>query len=169
MSSFSRVFQRTARSAFQYNRALNPVQNALGAQGTGRWMNGVRNYAAFTRDKPHVNIGAYLNQLYCLYDPNPTQVPLVTSITERYSASFAPRAPPHEHTLIAHRQRSQPPSPSVRPRRATPSSSSTAPSTRRLRSASVVSPSPPPTSSTRPTTATMPTSTAPVTPITSRT
>ncbi|CAN9285860.1 unnamed protein product [Alternaria alternata] len=28
-----------------------------GAQGTSRWMNGVRNYAAFTRDKPHVNIG----------------------------------------------------------------------------------------------------------------
>ncbi|KAJ4983251.1 elongation factor tu [Stagonosporopsis vannaccii] len=57
MSSFSRVFQRTARSAFQYQRGVNPVQNALGAQGTGRWMNGVRNYAAFTRDKPHVNIG----------------------------------------------------------------------------------------------------------------
>ncbi|KAJ4372546.1 translation elongation factor Tu [Didymella sp. IMI 355093] len=57
MSSFSRVFQRTARSAFQYNRSVNPVQNALGAQGTGRFMNGVRNYAAFARDKPHVNIG----------------------------------------------------------------------------------------------------------------
>jgi elongation factor Tu len=57
MSSFSRVFLRTSRSAFQYQRGVNPVQNALGAQGTSRWMNGVRNYAAFTRDKPHVNIG----------------------------------------------------------------------------------------------------------------
>jgi len=64
MSSFSRVFQRTARSAFQYNRSVNPVQNALGAQGTGRFMNGVRNYAAFTRDKPHVNIGAPIHPVY---------------------------------------------------------------------------------------------------------
>lgn len=65
MSSFSRVFQRTARSAFQYQRGVNPVQNALGAQGTGRWMNGVRNYAAFTRDKPHVNIGMSSSHLHC--------------------------------------------------------------------------------------------------------
>ncbi|KAF2999678.1 translation elongation factor Tu [Curvularia kusanoi] len=57
MSSFSKVFQRTARGAFQYQRGVSPVQNALGAQGTGRFMNGVRNYAAFSRDKPHVNIG----------------------------------------------------------------------------------------------------------------
>jgi elongation factor Tu len=59
MSTFSRVFLRTARSSLQYNRSANPLQNALGAQGTSRWMNGVRNYAAFTRDKPHVNIGMY--------------------------------------------------------------------------------------------------------------
>jgi elongation factor Tu len=59
MSTFSRVFLRTARSSLQYNRSVNPVQNALGAQGTSRWMNGVRNYAAFTRDKPHVNIGMF--------------------------------------------------------------------------------------------------------------
>jgi elongation factor Tu len=59
MSSFSKVFQRTARSAFQYQRGVSPVQNALGAQGTGRFMNGVRNYAAFSRDKPHVNIGTH--------------------------------------------------------------------------------------------------------------
>ncbi|KAL6702854.1 translation elongation factor Tu [Coniothyrium glycines] len=57
MSSFARVFQRTARSAVQYNRSLNPVQSALGAQSSARWLNGVRNYAAFTRDKPHVNVG----------------------------------------------------------------------------------------------------------------
>lgn len=171
MSSFSRVFQRTARSAFQYQRGVNPVQNALGAQGTGRWMNGVRNYAAFTRDKPHVNIGmSPLNR--CVY---------LCLTQSRYHWPRRPRkgtAPPlppehlrvrTQHTLIAHRPPSLPPSQSVRPRRATPSSSSTAPSTRLLRSASVVSPSPPPTSSTRPTTATMPTSTALVTPITSRT
>jgi elongation factor Tu len=43
--------------AARYQRGVNPVQNALGMQGTSRYMNGVRNYAAFTRDKPHVNIG----------------------------------------------------------------------------------------------------------------
>lgn len=43
--------------AARYQRSVNPVQNALGMQGTSRYMNGVRNYAAFTRDKPHVNIG----------------------------------------------------------------------------------------------------------------
>jgi elongation factor Tu len=57
MSSFSKVFLRTSRAAVQYQRGVSPVQNALGAHGTSRWMNGVRNYAAFTRDKPHVNIG----------------------------------------------------------------------------------------------------------------
>ena len=64
---------------------------------------------------------------------------------------------------------SQPPSPSDRPRRATQSTSTMAPSTRPLRSASVVSPSPQHTSSTPPTTGITPTSTARVTPITSRT
>jgi len=53
MSSFSRVLFRAAR----YQRGVNPMQNALGLQGTQKWMNGVRNYAAYTRDKPHVNIG----------------------------------------------------------------------------------------------------------------
>lgn len=72
MSSFSRVFQRTARSAFQFNRSVNPIQNALGAQGTGRFMNGVRNYAAFARDKPHVNVGASIHPIhvYDRLDPN---------------------------------------------------------------------------------------------------
>lgn len=45
--------------AARYQRGVNPVQNALGLQGTSRYMNGVRNYAAFTRDKPHVNIGMH--------------------------------------------------------------------------------------------------------------
>jgi hypothetical protein len=50
--------------AARYQRGVNPVQNALGMQGTSRYMNGVRNYAAFTRDKPHVNIGT--SGLQCL-------------------------------------------------------------------------------------------------------
>jgi hypothetical protein len=45
--------------AARYQRGVNPVQNALGMQGTSRYMNGIRNYAAFTRDKPHVNIGEH--------------------------------------------------------------------------------------------------------------
>ncbi|KAF2439193.1 translation elongation factor Tu [Karstenula rhodostoma CBS 690.94] len=51
MSSFSRAFMRTSRCALRYQRGVNPVQQAWsGSQ--------VRNYAAaFSRDKPHVNIG----------------------------------------------------------------------------------------------------------------
>ncbi|KAJ4290426.1 translation elongation factor Tu [Kalmusia sp. IMI 367209] len=51
MSSFSRAFLRTSRCALKYQRGVNPVQQAWSG-------NQVRNYAAaFTRDKPHVNIG----------------------------------------------------------------------------------------------------------------
>ena len=46
--------------AARYQRGVSPVQNALGLQGTSRYINRVRNYAAFTRDKPHVNIGKHL-------------------------------------------------------------------------------------------------------------
>jgi len=57
MSSISRTFLRTSRNALKYQRGVNPVQQAWGAQGKY----GVRNYAAvFQRDKPHVNIGALL-------------------------------------------------------------------------------------------------------------
>jgi hypothetical protein len=146
MSSFASAFLRTSRAAIRSNGQVNPVQTAWGKNG-GAYM---RNYAtAFERTKPHVNIGmSYPCQvMHTLADT--LQAPSVTSITAR---------PP-----------SPPPSPSVRPRRALPTSSTMPRSTRLPRSASAVSPSPPPTSSTRPRTATMPTSTAPVTPITSRT
>jgi hypothetical protein len=57
MSSFSRTFLRTSRNALKYQRGINPVQQAWGAQGKYS----VRNYAAvFQRDKPHVNIGVFL-------------------------------------------------------------------------------------------------------------
>jgi hypothetical protein len=163
MSSFSKVFMRAAR----YQRGVNPVQNALGMQGTSRYMNGVRNYAAFTRDKPHVNIGRYC--LQCLRVLELTGIRNHRSRRPRKGTQrlFAPTAPKHETNNT--RPLSQPPSPSDKPRRATQSSSSMAPSIRRPKSASVVSPLQPPTSSTRPTTATTPTLTAPVTLITSRT
>lgn len=164
MSGFSRVFQRTARSAFQYQRGLNPVQNALGMQGTSRYMNGVRNYAAFTRDKPHVNIGMFIVSL------NVRRLIVCRNHWPRRSRKGKHGRPgPQPSMLILYRPPSQPPSPSDRHQRATQSSSSMVPLTRPPRSASVESPSPLPTSSTRPTTATTPTSTAPVTPITSRT
>ena len=57
MSPLTRVLLRTSRAALQCQRGVSPVQTALGAHGTSRWLNGVRSYAAFTRDKPHVNIG----------------------------------------------------------------------------------------------------------------
>ncbi|KAF2196265.1 translation elongation factor Tu [Delitschia confertaspora ATCC 74209] len=58
MSTFARAFWRTSRTALNYNTRINPVQQALGIQGTSRYVNSVRNYAAvFKRDKPHVNIG----------------------------------------------------------------------------------------------------------------
>lgn len=71
--------------AARYQRNVNPVQNALGLKGTQQWMNGVRNYAAYTRDKPHVNIGMCIHIRLCKYQLIETQEPLVTSITERYS------------------------------------------------------------------------------------
>ncbi|KAH7138889.1 elongation factor Tu GTP binding domain-containing protein [Dendryphion nanum] len=58
MSAFSRALWRTSRSTIRYNKSTNPMQQALGIQGSSRYALGVRNYAAaFTRDKPHVNIG----------------------------------------------------------------------------------------------------------------
>lgn len=57
---FSRQLWRTSRLALRSNKCSNPVQQALGAQGTSRYVNGVRSYAAaFQRDKPHVNIGMF--------------------------------------------------------------------------------------------------------------
>ncbi|CAI6341304.1 unnamed protein product [Periconia digitata] len=52
MSTFSRAFLRTSRAAFRYQRGVNPVQQAWAQNGS------LRSYAtAFSRDKPHVNIG----------------------------------------------------------------------------------------------------------------
>lgn len=58
MSTLSRQLWRTSRSALRYNKSVNPVQQALGVQGASRYVNSVKTYATFTRDKPHVNIGA---------------------------------------------------------------------------------------------------------------
>ena len=58
MSAFSRQLWRTSRNVLRAQRTVNPVQQALGVQGTIRYANGVRSYAAaFTRDKPHCNVG----------------------------------------------------------------------------------------------------------------
>ncbi|KAF2734472.1 translation elongation factor Tu [Polyplosphaeria fusca] len=58
MSAFSRSLWQTSRNALRYNKAVSPVQQVLGVQGSSRYVNSVRNYAAvFQRDKPHVNIG----------------------------------------------------------------------------------------------------------------
>jgi elongation factor Tu len=60
MSAFSRAVWCTTRLALRNQSLVNPLQQALGVQGGSRYLNGVRNYAvAFTRDKPHVNIGIY--------------------------------------------------------------------------------------------------------------
>lgn len=57
---FARQFLRTSRLALRNNKAVNPLQQALGVQGSSKYVAGVRGYAAaFQRDKPHVNIGAY--------------------------------------------------------------------------------------------------------------
>jgi elongation factor Tu len=62
---FSRQLLRTSRLALRNNKSVNPVQQALGLQGSARYVQGVRGYAAaFTRDKPHVNIGECL----CIVD-----------------------------------------------------------------------------------------------------
>ncbi|KAF2259373.1 translation elongation factor Tu [Lojkania enalia] len=58
MAMFSRMLLQASRNALRSNKSINPVQRALAAQGTSRYVNSVRMYAAiFARDKPHVNIG----------------------------------------------------------------------------------------------------------------
>jgi len=55
---FARQFLRTSRLVVRNNKAVNPLQQALGVQGSSKYVAGVRGYAAaFQRDKPHVNIG----------------------------------------------------------------------------------------------------------------
>lgn len=168
MSAFSRALWRTSRNALRYNSSVNPLQQALGLQGSSRYANSVRTYAAaFQRDKPHVNVGMLGCHVRWL---------LTVLMANRHHwsrRSRKGRAPPPTPLSNLEANHGRPPSPQPsqndRLRKATPSSSNTDPLTRPPRSGSVVSPSPRPISSTRPTTGTMPTSTAPVTPITSRT
>jgi len=150
--SFARIALRTSRALRA--QSSNPIQTALGARGQTQFANGARNYAtAFERTKPHVNIGTIGHVDHgkvCSMD---------LSRAGLYTGGGANRTRPPLQQL----------SPSGKQRRATLPTSTMVPLIRRLKSASVVSPSPPPTSNTRPTPATTPTSTVPVTPITSRT
>lgn len=58
MSGLSRTFLRASRSAFGQQKGVNPLHQALGAQGAARYVNACRTYATvFERTKPHVNIG----------------------------------------------------------------------------------------------------------------
>lgn len=58
MSTFSRAFVRVGRDALR--QRSSPVQQALGIQGSIRYVQACRTYATvFERSKPHVNIGAY--------------------------------------------------------------------------------------------------------------
>ena len=163
MSSFSRTFLRTSRNALKYQRGVNPVQQAWGAQGKY----GVRNYAAaFQRDKPHVNIGMFPCAAYYCH----LLIENRNHWSRRSRKGTIVRLPPTmTPSNILSRLPSQQPSPSVKQKRATPSSSNTVPLTRLPRSGNVVLPSPQHTSSTRPTTGIMPTLTARVTPITLKT
>lgn len=94
MSSFSRTFMRTSRCALRYQRGVNPVQQAWSG-------NQVRNYAnAFTRDKPHVNIGMPFLR-------SPLKLRTVADPSNRYHWSRRPRKgrPPKPAT---HRRRANP-------------------------------------------------------------
>jgi elongation factor Tu len=91
MSAFSRALWRTSRLALRNQPSVNPLQQALGVQGGSRYVNGVRNYAvAFTRDKPHVNIG--------MYAPIPIAYPSLTPPRNhrprRSRKGWHPRLPP---------------------------------------------------------------------------
>lgn len=58
MSTFSRAFVRVGRDALRQRNSVNPVQQALGVQGSARYVQACRTYATvFERTKPHVNIG----------------------------------------------------------------------------------------------------------------
>ncbi|GAB7339308.1 hypothetical protein MBLNU457_5959t1 [Dothideomycetes sp. NU457] len=58
MASFAQAFLRTSRAALLRPASVNPAQQALGSKGSAQFLRASRNYAsAFTRDKPHVNIG----------------------------------------------------------------------------------------------------------------
>lgn len=147
-------FLRTARSSLKTGH-VNPLQSAFKKQNAAGVLNLYRTYAVFERSKPHVNIGT-------IGHVDHGKVRSSTQLT-------LPKKPLRLTGIATNRPHSLLPSPSDRPKRALPTSSSMEPLTRLLRSESVVSPSPPLTLSTLPTTDITPTSTALVTPITSRT
>lgn len=185
MSSFRSVapLLRTARFSLRAGYAVNPLQHALKRQNAAGILNFTRGYAAeFKRDKPHVNIGkdldapclcrstqVSLTQLFRYYRPRRSRKGKALS-SSRFSRD-AYRATVHRVVLnlMCFRRLSLRPSPRGKPRRASPASSTTAPSIGLPRRGSVVSPSPPRISSTPPKAGITRTSTALVTPITSRT
>jgi elongation factor Tu len=61
MFLFAQTALRTGRVALRSQRAaLNPVQQALGLNGSIKYASAVRSYAtAFERTKPHVNVGKW--------------------------------------------------------------------------------------------------------------
>lgn len=62
MSAFARTFMRSSRAALRVRSGVNPLQSTLGLNGSSQF---VRNYAAaFERNKPHVNIGAFPDQWF---------------------------------------------------------------------------------------------------------
>lgn len=66
MASFAQAFLRTSRAALVRPASVNPAQHALGSKGSAQFLRASRNYAsAFTRDKPHVNIGWSFLRLQC--------------------------------------------------------------------------------------------------------
>lgn len=62
MPVFAQAFLRTGRAALSRGSYANPLQQALGVKGSAKYAQAYRNYAtAFTRNKPHVNIGMELD------------------------------------------------------------------------------------------------------------
>lgn len=148
--SFARTFLRTSRAL--RSPSSNPIHNALNAQGQSHFL---RSYATvFERTKPHVNIGTIGHVDHGKVRQRPSRShPRYAQLT----------------MLSGTRPPSPQPSPSVRPKRASQPTSSTAQLTKPPKSASAASPSARHTLNTRPTTDITPTSTARVTRITSRT
>jgi len=84
MAPIARIALSTIKSTFQPSR--NTLQCALGRQSSIAYLTATRNYAtAFSRDKPHVNIGPILPHLFLIsYKTNLiNQEPLATSIMEK--------------------------------------------------------------------------------------
>jgi hypothetical protein len=146
------AFAHSVTALYRTSRALNarganPVNRVFGHDRFG-----ARGYAAaFQRDKPHVNIGMpeVISEKYCVPNSDRMQAQLATSIMERL------------HSQRRSRNGKQ--------KRATQSTLTMAPSIKRPKKEREVSRYLLLMSSTTPTTATIPTSIALATPITSRT